>query len=74
MKPGQQAAAPVMRHISVQLTPEEVVDLRMLQNDLQHRPGELWRMEKRFDIDRYLRVVDKILAGLSKPASPLFKR
>jgi hypothetical protein len=56
----------VTRHVvSVQLTPEEVNDLRMLKYDLvEYQPMPWFKCEKRRDAERYMRLVDKILRAV----------
>ncbi len=50
--------------VSVQLTPDEVIDLRMLSNSLQHSARWWLYADERRDADRHLRVVDKILRAV----------
>jgi hypothetical protein len=50
------------RKVSVELTPDEVIDLRMLRFELvKFQPGPGNKCDRARDAVRYLRIVDKIL-------------
>jgi len=56
----------VTRHnVSVELTEEEVVDLRMLRYQLlSYQPDPFFKCDQRREAERYLRLVDKILSAV----------
>ena len=65
---GQTEPAPRLapRHVvSVQLTPEEVADLRMLKSHLWAKKAHpFFPTDEGRDTERYMRIVDKILSAV----------